>query len=1095
MLIEKMEAEEKQQINNVAPVKEKRKMKRGWKITWISLGSLIGVLVVSVLIVMWLVLTPARLTSIVNKLSNKYLLCETQFDNVDLTIIKTFPFVGLKVEGVSVVNPLKGAPSDTVAHIQELCVGINLREYLKNKNIVVTKLCLDNTTANLYTNCEGASNFDIFPASESTDTSSEPFQLPDLVSLQSIRVRHLNASYVDEQSQMKAQMKDAAFSIDGHYSPEEVEAKVDVLVDRVGFVLESDSSNVNADLHQFKLQLDGDQKGRSLDGDMMLVVKQGALSLNHMQYVNDAVSAHQGDLVRLEGHFLVDLLSRHVQLQEMEAVLKDYALKVDGAIDLPSEQKPLSLDVRYATNSWNVDTLLAMLPAEFVSWKQQMQMDADAILSGTVAGEIGDSTLPAVTANLKLTDGRFYDKSILPYAFSSIKADISANLNMNAGEVSSVHVNKLSAYSGRNYLEVSGQVDDLLDKMYTDAQVKGNIYLPDVKAMMPKDLNMMLGGRAQLNLHAKTNMEQLRNSDFKNMQLTGLIGLKDVDVAYDTIFAQVPDASINVNLPTAMKRGLFDELLSATIVCSNISAQLPNQSIDGTLGKTTLKVALSDVFDTNQPFRVICDFDFAAIDGTLDSLQAQIAHPAGSFAMIPADKKSDRVKYKIDMTSEALHCKVNDSMKVDLAGLSVKGGANYDPSKSNALQQWSPNLDVDFKRGYIDMAQVDYLIQIPDIKFNYKPERCEISSANVVFGNSDFYLSGAVTGLEKWLSHEAMLKGDLYFTSNYTNVDDLLDVFSGMGTEEDTLAKQREEDHVDTSAHPFIVPKDVDFTLHTRIKEATAFDNDLREVAGDVRIRDGVAVLNQVGFVCKAARMQLTGMYRTPRVNHIFVGMDFHLLDINIQELIDMIPYVDTLVPLLNDLEGAADFHLCAETYVNAFYKPKMSTLRAAAALTGQDLVVLDNKDIDKIAKLLKLKDWRDGDSKMRIDSLDVAMTVFRKELEVYPFLLSLHKYQIVAEGRHNLDNNYDYHVELVETPLPVRLAVDVYGTMPKLKFDISPKLRYKNLYRPARRSEVDNEVLRLKAMIRQSLEANVKEETREYEGLESLDKQSDNEQ
>ncbi len=316
-----------------------------------------------------------------------------------------------------------------------------------------------------------------------------------------------------------------------------------------------------------------------------------------------------------------------------------------------------------------------------------------------------------------------------------------------------------------------------------------------------------------------------------------------------------------------------------------------------------------------------------------------------------------------------------------------------------------------------------------------------------------------------------------------------------MGTDADTIEAQRIEDNVDTSAHPFIVPKDVDFTFHTRIKEATAFENDLREVAGDVRIRDGVAVLNQVGFVCKAARMQLTGMYKTPRFNHIFVGMDFHLLDINIQELIKMIPYVDTIVPILADLEGAADFHLCAETYVNAFYKPKVSTLRAAGALTGHDLVVLDNKDVDRIAKLLQMKSWRDKDSKMHVDSIDVAMTVFRKEMEVYPFLLTMHKYQIVAEGRHDLSNNYDYHVELVKTPLPVRLAVDVYGTMPKLKFDISPKLRYKNLYRPAKRTEIDEEVLRLKAMIRQSLESNVKQETRDYQGFgeEEIDNNNDN--
>ena len=145
---------------------------------------------------------------------------------------------------------------------------------------------------------------------------------------------------------------------------------------------------------------------------------------------------------------------------------------------------------------------------------------------------------------------------------------------------------------------------------------------------------------------------------------------------------------------------------------------------------------------------------------------------------------------------------------------------------------------------------------------------------------------------------------------------------------------------------------------------------------------------------------------------------------------------------------------------------------------------MLDNKDIDKIAKLLQLKSWREDDSKIHVDSLDVAMTVFRKELEVYPFLLSLHKYQIVAEGRHDLNNNYDYHVEIVQSPLPVRLAVDVLGTMPKLNFSVSPKLRYKNLYRPARRNDVDKETLRLKEMIRKALEANVKQETRDYQGL-----------
>ena len=268
-------------------------------------------------------------------------------------------------------------------------------------------------------------------------------------------------------------------------------------------------------------------------------------------------------------------------------------------------------------------------------------------------------------------------------------------------------------------------------------------------------------------------------------------------------------------------------------------------------------------------------------------------------------------------------------------------------------------------------------------------------------------------------------------------------------------------------------------TLHTRIKDLTAFGNDLQELGGNITVRNGTAVLDQIGFVCKAAKMQLTALYKTPRVNHIFLGLDFHLLDIGISELIDMIPAVDTLVPMLSAFDGNADFHLCAETYVDAFYQPKMSTLRGVAALTGKDLVVLDSETFDKIAKLMMFK----KSTRNVIDSLDVEMTVFRKEVELYPFLLSMDKYQVVASGRHNLDNNYNYHLEILQSPLPTRLAVDVLGVMPKLGFKLG-KCRYAELYKPEKRNDLQKQTLELKGMIRKSLESNVKQDTRTYQGL-----------
>ncbi len=1075
--------------NDIAQVPKKHrrggnKLAKGWKIALISLLSQLGLLIVAIVVLLWLVLTPARLTDMVNKLADKYVLCESHFDHVDLTVVKTFPYVGLDIQGVCVINPVLGAPSDTVACIDHLAVGVNLREYLKNSNIEVTKLHLQNTHANCFTNAEGLSNFDIFPSSDEADTSSEPFVMPALVSLKSIAVEHLEATYIDEQSGVEAHLHETDLSVDGRYDGGKLDACMKLNVGGVDWVMDTTFS---AALQHFACKVDAKMRDNRFGGDVQLSVAHGGVSLGGIDYVNEALFARQGDLLQVNSHIEGDWSSKSFNIDTLRAALKDYAISLSGSVAMHDDQ-PMAVDLAFRTNTWHVADLLAILPAQFVEWQQGMSLDADAELSGTAKGQLGDSLLPFINAHLQLCNGRFADRSLLPYAFTAIDADITADLNLNANGITNVYVSQLEASTGRNYIKLTGSVDDLLGSMLTDVQVGGNLHLADLQLLLPDSLAMHVDGQAGLNLRAQTNLEQLQKSQFDRMRLTGTVELSRLGVAFDSIYATIPAATLDIHLPAKLKKGFFNELLSVGINASGLNANLPASNINGSLGTTRINAAISNIFDSTQPFRLVCDFKMKELQGHLDSIEASMSEPAGTFAMLPQSVTSDKVQYSVSLSSSTLRCQLSDSMSVDLAGLSIKGGANYDPAKSNVLQQWSPNLDVDFKRGYIDVEQLAYMVQIPDIKFNYKPERCEISSANVVFGNSDFYLSGAVTGLEKWLSHEAMLRGDLYFTSNYTNVDDLLEALSGMGSDADTLEAQRREDHVDTAAHPFIVPKDVDFTLHTRIKDATAFDNDLQEVAGDVRICDGVAVLNQVGFVCKAARMQLTGMYRTPRVNHIFVGMDFHLLDINIQELVDMIPYVDTMVPLLADLEGNANFHLCAETYVNAFYKPKMSTMRAAAAITGQDLVVLDNADIDRIAKLLQLKNWREDDSKIHVDSLDVAMTLFRKELEVYPFLLSLHKYQLVAEGRHNLDNNYDYHVELVQSPVPVRLAVDVQGTLPKLNFALSPKLRYKNLYRPVRRSDVDDQVLRLKALIRQSLEANVKESTRQYEGFDAED-------
>jgi len=84
-------------------------------------------------------------------------------------------------------------------------------------------------------------------------------------------------------------------------------------------------------------------------------------------------------------------------------------------------------------------------------------------------------------------------------------------------------------------------------------------------------------------------------------------------------------------------------------------------------------------------------------------------------------------------------------------------------------------------------------------------------------------------------------------------------------------------------------------------------------------------------------------------------------------------------------------------------------------------------------------------------------------------------KYRAVIAGRHNFDMSYDYHISIVDSPLPVKLGLDVKGNMDDLSFGLAP-CRYAQYYRPTARHVVENKQLELRKMIRDALTEKVME-------------------
>jgi len=206
-------------------------------------------------------------------------------------------------------------------------------------------------------------------------------------------------------------------------------------------------------------------------------------------------------------------------------------------------------------------------------------------------------------------------------------------------------------------------------------------------------------------------------------------------------------------------------------------------------------------------------------------------------------------------------------------------------------------------------------------------------------------------------------------------------------------------------------------------------------------------------------------MYRTPRKNHLYLGLDYHMFDVEIERLLEIIPDIDTLMPMLRSFSGKGEFHLAIETYLDSLYNVKPSTIRGAASIQGQDLVLMDGETFSEIAKTLRFSKKAEN----RVDSLSAEFTIFREEIDIYPFLMVMDRYKVVVGGRHNFDMSFDYHISIVESPLPLRFGVDIRGDLDNMRYTPA-SVKYPEFYRPQSRRAVHSRQLELRRMIRETI-------------------------
>lgn len=1105
----------------------KPKLKKALKITGISLGSLIGLVIILVLVVCWIVFSSSGLTKVAEKAIDKYSPARAKIDDVDLTLVGSYPFLGFRLNGLVVYDDMEASPYDTLAAIDAFTVTVDFKTLYKERKIILTNLFINGVYANLFTAADGSSNLDVFGMSQEEEEEPEDDEssMDIYADLQKISIGDINASYKDLASGIDAGINSLDINLKGLLNYDSLDAKAGIKLASVNAAIKNDSMDVGAYLKDISLNAELSKYNDDVTADVTLDLKETQATmddikadLNNLKLVLSNVSTTlgsegMGDLLAAFRITASDLTysSEGMMTQTGNIVMKaDKATLAGDSANVSGftfDSRDISLQLEDSVGTITKAGIAKVLLGLDGALKLDLSDVATGLtidVNGTEYNQGGDDPINVITDELSLK------------ADATIKdGDIALNTEFNTPSIS-IEMDSDMYVPGWSFgftlpLETNMDITRFNVKEGANVRIDGQQIAFNANGTLGGQ--QMVAGRARIRTPRDLDIDRLISmipDAFRDMlegiDVHGLVGLDinvkgalaDAGPVLDNATARISlrnlDASVNDSLNAASgkltleaaypsrvavdrHRQTADVIIKATDLDLSM---IDSTNINAAIEDLNLSASVAGLDEDIDKMNVLVDLSVGKLSGDMDTLAASLGNTAITLNMAPAD---GTIAMKADIGFDQLAATMGSALSATLGATKLQAMAQYDSTKTDILNQWKPQVKVLLKDGQVDMLASPICLKTLD--FDFSLGRFNINECRAEIDDSDIQLWGDIYNIGEFMDGTGLLTGELSLESDHMNLNRLMAL---TGDEEDQEAAQEavqeiEEGQDTISTGPIMIPKGIDLTLYTNLSEVDFNDHTFNNVGGDISIKDGVMIMQELGFSSKAAEMQLTAIYRTPNVQDRFMELDFHLLDIEIDELIDIVPSVDSIMPMLKALSGKAQFHFAAQTYLEPDYVtygplyPQMFTLMSNAVIEGANLQVLDCEMFDEIKRKLLMS----KDAKPVIDSLDVEIQVLDGKVDVYPTRIKMDRYEAILSGRHNIDAGLScsYNISLVKCPLPIRLGVTISGPLEEIaEFPVRHikvgRAQYDKLYSPEK-GKAEEAIMRRKNAIMEAGRANVR--------------------
>lgn len=477
---------------------------------------------------------------------NQNLDATVAFEDVDLSLLKSFPKANVTINKLSIINKAPFA-GDTLLYSGVVNLKMSVKELFKGEGeaMNIESFFSKDAKVNILFDKNGIGNFDIALKKEETpeDKDSKPFAL----NIQNYEFENLKFKYFDEVSKMK-------------------------------LVIDSLNHTGVGNFAASKLDLDTKSTARvSFDMD----------STNYMKNV----------VLDLDAVLGIDLEQSKYTFKKNKALINQLPLEFDGFIQMVENGQNYDLSFKTPTSSFK--NFLGVIPAQYAGNLKTVQTTGDFTVVGFAKGMLTETTIPKFNVEISSKNASFKYPD-LPKSVTNIMIDTKIINESGLLKDTYVNLDQLSFRIDQDVFDVKANVKNITENPLVDAALKGTINLGNVSKAYPVKLTTPLSGILKADVVTKFDMASIDKSQYENVKNSGTVtitGFKYTDEEKKVYTINKADAQFNpstINLKQLdVTTGKTD--LQINGVLENFYGFLfKNQEIQGTFNLKSNQIVVND---------------------------------------------------------------------------------------------------------------------------------------------------------------------------------------------------------------------------------------------------------------------------------------------------------------------------------------------------------------------------------------------------------------------------------------------------------------------------------------------------------------------